>query len=78
MFSKLKQACGVHNRGNQPKKKNRQKVGKDLKKKKSAFVGKEIANSKKPKFVKNRQIVIKKFQTQSGCQSKSMPTLKTK
>ena len=48
--------------------------------KKSAKILKKrkFANSKKPKFVESRQIIIEKFQKHSGCQPKSMPTLKTK
>ena len=55
-------------------KKNRQR----LKKKVSICRQREIANSKKPKLDKSREIIIEKFQTHSGCQPKSTPTLKTR
>ena len=55
------------------KKKSRQK-----KKTKSAFVGKEKSQTQKTKIRKSREIIIEKFQTHSGCQPKSTPTLKTR
>ena len=68
---------GTQRRKSAKKKKVGKKSAKIKKKKVGICRQREIANLKKPKFVKSRQIIIEKFHTHSGCQPRSRPTLKT-